>query len=106
MLEASDKNVEEGVRGAGNHGAVNANRKLLGGGGRKHWGGGGIFEQVTDVTRMPSTAPTPHPQLQGHFTPLLPLLILSAYVKIKHVAKLQRALGFHIMYLNTLLKYC
>jgi hypothetical protein len=57
MLESSDKNVEEGVRGVGNHGALNANRKLLGGGGRKHWGG--IYEQVTDVTRMPSTAPIP-----------------------------------------------
>jgi len=62
MLESSDKNVEEGVRerGAGNHGALNANRKLLGGGGRKHSAEGeGIYEQVTDVTRMPSTAPTP-----------------------------------------------
>jgi hypothetical protein len=62
MLESSDKNVEEGVRerGAGNHGALNANRKLLGGGGRKHSAKGeGIYEQVTDVTRMPSTAPTP-----------------------------------------------
>ena len=50
----------EWERGAGNHGALNANRKLLGGGGRKHIAEGeGIYEQVTDVTRMPSTAPPP-----------------------------------------------
>jgi hypothetical protein len=54
MLESSDKNVEKGVRGGGNHGALNANRKLSGGGGRKHRG---IYEQVTDVTRLPSTTP-------------------------------------------------
>jgi hypothetical protein len=56
MLESSDKNVEEGVEGDCNQGALNANRKLSGGGGRKHRG---IYEQVTDVPRLPSTAPPP-----------------------------------------------
>jgi hypothetical protein len=52
------------VRGSGNHGALNANRKLSGGGGgggRKHRG---IYEQVTDVTRLPTTAPLHRPPPQ------------------------------------------
>jgi hypothetical protein len=45
------KTLWGGVRGSGNQGALNANRKLSGGGGgRKHQG---IYEQVTDVTRLP-----------------------------------------------------
>jgi hypothetical protein len=57
MLESSDKNVEEGVRRAGNHGALNANRKLLGGGGRKHWGG--FMNKLRTWLACPAPPPTP-----------------------------------------------